>query len=135
MGTSCTRLTTIGGVNQSYYCQFEFNITTFYDASEPVDNGIGGTTKAFNDVVVAWPPTSTPANTTLPLLNGSSTTTPANGTASYGTGIGFTVTLTNKGATTASGITLNDPLPAGATWTLVVRRSPAAEYPDRALKC
>jgi uncharacterized repeat protein (TIGR01451 family) len=118
VGTSCTSLMTIGGVNQSYYCQFEFNITTFYDASEPVDNGIGGSTKAFNDVVVAWPPTSTPANTTLPLLNGSSTTTPTNGTASYGTGIGFTVTLTNKGATTASGITLNDPLPAGATWTL-----------------
>jgi hypothetical protein len=118
VGTSCTSLMTIGGVNQSYYCQFEFNITTFYDASEPVDNGIGGSTKAFNDVVVAWPPTSTPANTTLPLLNGSSTTTPTNGTASYGTGIGFTVMLTNKGATTASGITLNDPLPAGATWTL-----------------
>lgn len=121
VGTSCSSVMLINGnVNDptTYYCQFEFNITTFYNAAEPVDSGIGGSTKQFNDVVVAWPPTSTPVNPTLPLLNGLSTTTPANGTASYGTGIGFTVTLTNNGATTASGITLYDPLPAGATWTL-----------------
>jgi len=121
VGTSCSSVMLINGnVNDptTYYCQFEFNITTFYNAAEPVDSGIGGSTKAFNDVVVAWPPTSTPALPTLPLLNGSSATTPTNGTASYGSGIGFTVTLTNNGSTTASGITLYDPLPAGATWTL-----------------
>ena len=118
VGTSCTSPMTINNVAQSYYCQFEFDITTFFNASEPVDSGIGGNTKQFNDVVVAWPPTNTPSNTTIPLLNANST--PNSPSVTFGTGIGFTITLTNNGKTTASGITLNDPLPSGTgvNWVL-----------------
>ena len=118
-GTDCTVAMTVNsGPAPTFACQFEFDITTFYNPTEPVDSGIGGTTRQFNDVVVAWPPTSVPNNTTLPLLNGNSTTTPANGSATFGNSVGFNITLTNNGTTTASGITLNDPLPPGATWTL-----------------
>ena len=117
-GTSCTSPMTINGVNQSYYCQFEFDITTFFDASEPVDSGVGGTTRQFNDVVVAWPPTNVPNNSQLPLLNANSA--PDNSQVTYGNGIGFTITLTNNGVTTANGVTLTDPLPSGTgvNWTL-----------------
>ncbi len=117
-GTSCTSPMLIGSTPQTYFCQFEFDITTFYNPIEPVDSGIGGSTKAFNDVVVAWPPTNAPGNTTLPLLNAKST--PDSPSVTYGTGIGFTITLKNNGTTLASGITLNDPLPGGAAvnWVL-----------------
>jgi IMP cyclohydrolase len=59
IGTTCgpDMTNNIGGGNEGYSCQFEFNITTFYNSTQPVDNGIGGSTKAFNDVVVAFPPT------------------------------------------------------------------------------
>ncbi len=119
-GTNCSSVMQVqSGPTPNYACQFEFDITTFYNPIEPVDSGIGGSTKAFNDVVVAWPPTSVPNNSTLPLLNSLTATTPSGGSAAYGTSnIGFTITLTNAGATTASGITLNDPLPSGPTWTL-----------------
>ncbi len=118
-GTNCAVAMTVNsGPTVTYACQFEYDITTFYNAIEPVDSGIGGTTRQFNDVVVAWPPTSVPNNTTLPLLNGNSTTTPASGSAAFGNPVGFNITLTNNGTTTASGITLNDPMPPGATWTL-----------------
>jgi len=42
-----------------YYCQFDNDITTFYNAAEPVDSGIGGKTSQPNDVVIAFLPTST----------------------------------------------------------------------------
>ncbi|MGD0404538.1 MAG: YncE family protein [Candidatus Acidiferrales bacterium] len=44
VGTSCTQPMTINGVNQSYSCQFEFNITEFYNPLQQVDSGIGGST-------------------------------------------------------------------------------------------
>ena len=47
---------TINGAQQSYSCQFEFDITTYFSANQVVDSGIGGNTKNFNDVVVAFPP-------------------------------------------------------------------------------
>ncbi|MGD0437834.1 MAG: choice-of-anchor D domain-containing protein, partial [Bryobacteraceae bacterium] len=120
VGTSCTSPMTMNGVNQTYYCQFEYDITTFYNASAPVDSGIGGTTKQFNDVVVAWPPTNVPGNTQLPLLNANSAPDNSSVTFGSGTGVGFTITLTNNGVTTATGILLSDPLPsgAGANWSL-----------------
>src|SRR5207244_3941885 len=37
---------------------------------------------------------------------------------SAGDQIGFTVTLTNNGAGTASGLSFSDPLPGGLTWTI-----------------
>jgi YVTN family beta-propeller protein len=59
IGTTCGTAMTdnLTGDPEGYSCQFEFNITTFYNSTLPVDNGIGGSTKAFNDVVVAFPPT------------------------------------------------------------------------------
>jgi len=39
--------------NPAIFCQFVFDITTFYDPNKKVDAGIGGKTKVFNDVVVA----------------------------------------------------------------------------------
>ena len=111
-GTNCAAVMTVqSGSTPTYDCQFEFDITTFYNPTEPVDSGIGGNTKQFNDVVVAWPPTNTPSNLTIPLLNANST--PGSPSVNYGNGISFTITLTNNGSTTASGITLNDPLPCG----------------------
>jgi len=62
-GTNCSMpmmIETSSGPQQyspTTYCQFDANITTFYNPTQPVDNGIGGSTKAFNDVVVAFPPT------------------------------------------------------------------------------
>ncbi len=41
--------------NPPIYCQFVFDITTYYDPNQPPDAGIGGKTKQFNDVVVAFP--------------------------------------------------------------------------------
>ena len=113
---------TINGAPQSYYCQFEYNITIpgSYNTSQPVDAGVGGTTRQFNDVIVAWPPTNVPTVPTLPLLNAQSTPDSSNVSASSPSGIGFVVSLINSGATSVSGITLTDPLPSGTgmNWTL-----------------
>ena len=118
-GTDCTVAMTVNsGTPPTFACQFEFDITTFFNPTEPVDSGIGGTTRQFNAVEVAWPPTSVPNEATLPLLNANSSTTPASGSTTFGNSVSFNITLTNNGSTTASGITLNDPLPPGATWTL-----------------
>jgi YVTN family beta-propeller protein len=61
IGTTCgvAMQNNLGGLNPSetYSCQFEFDITTFFNPTQPVDSGIGGSTKQFNDVVVAFPPT------------------------------------------------------------------------------
>ena len=110
IGTVCTQPMTIGGVPQNYSCQFEFDITTFFDNSEPADPGIGGTTKHLSDVVVAFPPT----------ISGqlSVTSTPDAASVNAEGTIGFTITVTNKGPGTEPSVTLNDPLPGGATWSL-----------------
>jgi YVTN family beta-propeller protein len=126
VGTSCTQPMTINGVNQSYSCQFEFNITEFYNPTQTVDSGIGGSTKQFNDVVVAFPPTvagtgtvvqppptpSTPAITATCLTGCSITGTTINFT--IGSGGTFQAlptgypapTLTETGAL-PNGLTLN----------------------------
>ncbi|MGC1583875.1 MAG: choice-of-anchor D domain-containing protein [Candidatus Acidiferrales bacterium] len=125
IGTSCGQPMTINGVNQSYACQFEFDITTFYDPTKPVDSGIGGSTKQFNDVVVAFPPTvagtnpiQPPPTATTPAISGACLEGCVNtsSTISFSTGTGgsFQVvptgypapTLTETGAL-PTGITLN----------------------------
>ena len=111
VGTSCSSVMTINGVGQSYYCQFEFNITTSYNEGQEVDSGIGGNTKQFNDVVVAWPPTVEGGQL-------SSSSSPDASTAEAGSTIGFTITVTNQGPGTENNVTLNDPLPPGATWSI-----------------
>jgi len=53
----------------------------------------------------------TEASSVLPDVDVSKTADQTTVTA--GSVVGFTVTITNEGAATASGVTLNDPLPAG----------------------
>ena len=118
IGTVCTELMTIGGVAQNYSCQFEFDITTFFDSSEPVDPGIGGTTKHLSDVVVAFPPTTSGQL--------SVTSTPDAASVNAGSTIGFTITVTNIGPGTEPDVTLNDPLPAGASWSLSTYTGPGS---------
>jgi YVTN family beta-propeller protein len=119
VGTLCTQPMTINGVSQSYSCQFEFDITTFFNATEPVDSGIGGHTKQFNDVVVAFPPS------TAGQLSVSST--PDSSSVSAGSAIGFTVTVNNAGPGIEDNVMLNDPLPSGTAvnWSI----SPAYSGP------
>jgi YVTN family beta-propeller protein len=112
VGSVCTQPMTINGVAQSYSCQFEFDITTFFNPTAPVDAGIGGTTKQLNDVVVAFPPTNTGAGQ----LAGTSTSA----STAPGSPISFTVAVSNAGPGTENGVTLNDPLPdvSNALWTI-----------------
>jgi uncharacterized repeat protein (TIGR01451 family) len=110
VGSVCTQPMTIGGQPQSYACQFEFDITTFFNPTAPVDAGIGGRTKQLNDVVVAFPPN------TAGQLN--VTSAPDSPTAPVGAAIGFSITVSNSGPGVESAVALNDPLPAGANWSI-----------------
>ena len=60
VGTDCSQPMTVGGTPQSFNCQFEYDITTQFFPGKKVDSGIGGTTRQFNDVVVAFPPANVP---------------------------------------------------------------------------
>ncbi|MGB8590023.1 MAG: choice-of-anchor D domain-containing protein [Candidatus Acidiferrales bacterium] len=113
-GTSCTTAMDINGspTSPAIFCQFVYDITTFFNPTEPViDSGIGGYTRQFNDVVVAFPAVLPP----------SVTNTPDATTVTLFGGIGFTDIVTNPSTTTAlSNVTLSDPLPAGTgvDWTI-----------------
>jgi YVTN family beta-propeller protein len=111
VGTVCTQPMTINGVAQTYSCQFEFDITSFFNPTAPVDAGIGGHTKQLNDVVVAFPPTTTGGGQ-LSSTSTSSATTP-------GSPIAFTINITNGGPGTENNVTLSDPLPdvSSSSWT------------------
>lgn len=78
-GTDCSTPMTDdpGGPSGTYYCQFDNNITTFYEPGGGSFDPIGGTTKQLNDVVVAFLPTSvgtgsgqTPPTPTAPAIAG-----------------------------------------------------------------
>ena len=100
IGTNCSQPMTnnITGEPETYSCQFEFNITTYYNPTEPIDSGIGGTTRQFNDVNVAYAPTSqgTGSVTQPPLTQTAPTIT---GACTAGT----TCTLTNTTVGLTSG--------------------------------
>jgi 6-phosphogluconolactonase len=125
VGTSCSTPMTINGVPQSYFCQFEYNITTFYNPIEPVDSGIGGSTKQFNDVVVAFPPTtegsgtvvSPPPVPTAPTVSGACIT----GCSSTSSTIAFAINTGGSFLLTVTGypppaITESGALPNGITF-------------------
>ncbi len=122
-GTNCSTPMQVGNpgtpTNPAIYCQFVFDITTFYDPNKKVDAAIGGKTKVFNDVVVAFPP----ANAGFVTV----TSTPDAATVTAGNPIGFTIAIANSSAGTASNATLSDPLPAGnnINWSI----SPAYSGP------
>ena len=86
-GTDCNTPMQIGNpgtpTNPAIFCQFVFDITTFYDPNKKVDAGIGGKTKVFNDVVVAIPP----ANAAFVTV----TSEPDAATVPAGSPIGFSI--------------------------------------------
>ena len=132
VGTNCAQPMTIGGTPQSFNCQFEFDITTLFVPGKKVDSGIGGTTRQFNDVVVAFPPANVPQL--------SATSTPDNATVTPGNPIGFTVTVTNSSATPATNVMVNDPLPSGTgvNWSIspaVAGCSISGSAPNQVLGC
>ena len=77
-----------------------------------MDAGIGGKTKVFNDVVLFIPP----ANAGFVTV----TSAPDAATVTAGSPIGFTITIANTSAGTASNATLSDLLPAGTNvnWSI-----------------
>ncbi len=115
-GTNCSTPMQVGSpgtaTNPAIFCQFVFDITTFYDPNKKVDAGIGGKTKVFSDAVVAIPP-ATAGFVTV-------TSTPDAATVTAGGAIGFTIAISNGSAATANNVTLNDPLPAvpGTGWVI-----------------
>ncbi|MGA2845189.1 MAG: choice-of-anchor D domain-containing protein [Candidatus Acidiferrales bacterium] len=109
VGTNCSQPMTINGVNQTYSCQFEFNITTFYNPTQPVDSGVGGSTKQFNDVVVAFPPTVAGTN---PVVQPPTPSTPA-------------ITATCLTGCSISGSTINFTIGTGGTFQAVPTGYPA----------
>ncbi len=132
-GTDCTKPMMVDqGTQPTFSCQFEFDITTIFVEGKKVDSGIGGTTRQFNDVVVAFPPAN------IPQLQ--ATSAPDNATVTAGNPIGFTVTVTNNGSATATNVTVNDPLPSGTgvNWTLspaVTGCSITGSAPNQILSC
>jgi uncharacterized repeat protein (TIGR01451 family) len=115
-GTDCTTPMLIGNpgvpTNPAIFCQFVFDITTVFDATKKVDPLIGGKSKIFSDVVVAFPPIFAPVVTV--------TTTPDAATVTAGNPIGFTITVSNSALATANNVSLNTPLPGGTNvnWTI-----------------
>jgi uncharacterized repeat protein (TIGR01451 family) len=115
-GTNCATAMQVGNppvaTNPAIFCQFEFDITTFFNPTKPVDATIGARTKQFNDVVVAFPP----ANAGLVTV----TNTPDAATVVAGNPIGFTVAIANNSGGTAVNASLKDPLPAGTgvSWSI-----------------
>jgi hypothetical protein len=65
-GTDCSTAMTDdpGGPSGTYYCQFDNNITTFYQPGGGSFDPIGGKTQQANDVVVVFLPTSTGSGST-----------------------------------------------------------------------
>jgi len=117
-GTDCSVPMLINGnpTDPPIYCQFVFDITTYFDPNQPPDAGIGGKTKQFNDVVVAFP-----LNNAAPDLSVVKTADQA--IVNAGSPIGYTVAMSNSpaaGTGSATNTTLNDPLPAGANvfWSI-----------------
>jgi trimeric autotransporter adhesin len=111
-GDVCGQPMTVNGMAQTYSCQFEFDITTFFTPTEPVDAGIGGRTKQLTDVVVAYPPT------TSGQLVGSDT--PDSASVRAGAPVGITLTLTNSGPASVNGVSVSDALPdvSSSPWTI-----------------
>lgn len=117
-GTNCNTPMLINGIptNPPIYCQFVFDITTYYNPEQPPDAAIGGKTKQFNDVVVAFP-----LNNPVPSL--SVTKTADQPVVKAGSPIGYTISMGNSsapGTGEANNVVLDDPLPAGAAvnWTI-----------------
>jgi len=115
-GTNCNSPMLVGNpgtpTTPPIFCQFVFDITTFFDPTKKVDSGIGGKTRVFNDVIVAFPPANTG--------NLSVTTAPATATVTAGSPLSLTITVTDSAGGAVVGATLTDALPAGTniSWSI-----------------
>jgi YVTN family beta-propeller protein len=146
-GTNCNTPMLINGIptKPPIFCQFVFDITSYYEPNQPPDAGIGGRTKQFNDVVVAFP-----LNNSTPNLSMSKTADQS--VVEAGNPIGYTVAFNNSsapGTGSANNATISDPLPPGTNinWTIsppyngpgtcaVVNVSPTMNSPStQALTC
>ncbi|MGA2357550.1 MAG: FG-GAP-like repeat-containing protein [Terriglobales bacterium] len=98
-----------------YYCQFDNDITTFYNATEPVDSGIGGKTSQPNDVVIAFLPTSAPGQTP-PSDRAPTFTSSTSTTFTVGTPGTFAITTTGGYPAPVLSIAAVSPTTALPTW-------------------
>jgi hypothetical protein len=123
-GTDCSTPMTddAGGPQGTYYCQFDNNITTFYEPDNGSFDPIGGRTQQTNDVVVVFLPTTagtgstqSPPTQTAPAISGNC----LNGCAPLGPALnGGTISFTEgTGGTLQVQITAGYPAPnlTGAT--------------------
>ncbi len=137
-GTNCAAFMVTGtppGTPTTFSCQFEFDITTYFNPTEVVDRGIGGVTQQFNDVVVAFPlsaPATPPPSLSVvdeadpaaaPAVVSAGVKAMAQPLAGTGSTIGYTAFITNTaaaGSGSANNVVLTDTLPsnAGLTWTI-----------------
>jgi len=129
-GTDCSKPMEIGTPGQEYlpptYCQFDADITTYYDPTPGLDP-IGGKSPKLNDVVVAFLPTSTGSNSiqqppsqTPPTIAGSCVT----GCVSSGSSITFAEGTPGIFAVTSQGyptpkLTESGSLPSGLTFNAI----------------
>jgi sugar lactone lactonase YvrE len=138
-GTNCGTPMLIGSTPQPYSCQFEFDVTTFFDVSGAVDPSIGGTIRQFNDLVVAFPPTVggtggtvTPTNPVAPnTITGNCVAGCAlsSTTATFTVGMGGTFALTGNGFPVSTLTHASGTLPTGLTFfstTGLISGTPAA---------
>jgi YVTN family beta-propeller protein len=109
------------------YCQYDRDITTFWNPGSGLDSTSGGKTKQPNDVVVAFPPTSVPyPNSLNPIPNAQSAPTISgsclNGCVLSSTNITFTVGTGGAFAIASTGYPLptitmtSGSLPSGLTF-------------------
>lgn len=126
-GTVCSTPMLVNGAPTSppIYCQFDRDITTFYNVGTGLDTTIGGKTQQPNDVVVAFLPTisnnpqqqppapSAPAITGASCPNGCSISGNA---VTFAEGTGGTFAITFTGYPTP-GLSESGPLPPGLTFS------------------
>jgi large repetitive protein len=137
-GTICGQPMLIGSTPQPYSCQFEFDVTTFFDAIGAVDPSIGGTIRQFNDLVVAFPPTTPGTN---PVVTPTPPSAPAimetcvvgctisPGAVTFVAGSGGTFLLTTTGFPAPSLALTSGTLPTGLAFspgTGIISGTPAA---------
>ncbi len=134
-GTSCTTPMLVGTPPVQYsptiYCQFDADITTFFNQSGGADPTIGGKTKQVSDVVVAFLPTSTgsnpsqqppmsaaPGTPTGSCVNGCapSGTVPNGATITFTEGTGGTLVVTPTTGYPTPTLTESGALPSGLTF-------------------
>ena len=138
-GTICGTPMLIGSTPQTYSCQFEFDVTSFFDATGAVDPSIGGTIRQFNDLVVAFPPTTGGTGGTVtpptPVAPTTITGNCVNGcalsstTATFTVGTGGTFALTGNGFPVSTLTLTSGTLPTGLTFfstTGLISGTPAA---------